>query len=188
MKSEHKSLKSRNAYPRKLAKHVLNETFEELRINREVVRCKAEQAFTKGKVEVQEGERFFLVRSESLKDQHRYYAVKWDDERLVWTCSCWKGSRPHNHTQKASEHAYALASKQKTQPAQVVVDPLKKLVAEKVAECVQAQAAPVNEHQPPRTAQEWKEALARQRQADIAHHRKYHQAAREIAAASQQIA
>jgi hypothetical protein len=68
------------------AKSVLEATVLIEGIDTQVIKCKARETFTRGRVTVEAGREFFLVRSS--KWANRYYVVVWSNERSAWQCSC----------------------------------------------------------------------------------------------------
>jgi hypothetical protein len=72
---------------RSISKSVLESTLLIEYTDAPVIPCKAGKTFTKGRVTVREGQKFFLVRSS--KFVNRYYVVCWSEQVLGWQCSCY---------------------------------------------------------------------------------------------------
>lgn len=151
---------------RRIAQSTLDATVLIEGISAAIIPCKARQSFTKGNAHVQAGQSFYLVRSENFGHLGRYYVMAWSEERAAWVCSCGADCRQHAHTNVVKAFIVEHVVKPKL-AATVPASP----VAEKLAEVREA-ASYVNDAPHPQTAEEWKVALAKQKEGD----RKYRKA------------
>lgn len=174
---------------RTVSKSVLEATILVEYTTAQVIKCKARETFTKGRVTVKYGSEFFLVQSSKFAG--RYYVVVWSVERSSWQCSCHCVCSNSAHIKIVNawvlEHVVAPKKQEVTKvetvaPA-VATEKPEAVVAAKVQECIAAvreQAVAFNDAPSPKTAQEWKEAVKRQREADRAYNRAYLEKAREL--------
>lgn len=157
---------------RTIARSTLDATVLVEGVDAQVIRCRAKEGFTKGRVTVEAGQQFFLVRSS--KFANRYYVVAWDAQRLSWQCSCYCVCSRGEHVLIVNEWVlgHVVAPKREQDP-----------VSAKVAACVQGlreQAKALNDTPNPRTKEEWRRATANQKAADRAYREKCLQEARSL--------
>lgn len=143
-------------------------------IDAQVIKCKARETFTKGRVTVEAGREFFLVRSS--KFANRYYVVVWSHERSSWQCSCYCYKSANEHTQIVNEW---IVDHVVTPKREQEVDPMKAKIAQAI-DALRKQAIAANDQPAPQTKEEWKVALAKQKEADRQYKQAYIEAARSL--------